>query len=122
MTREEIIQLNTDYLNGCEREHKMNELFEYVLELKKQERLEIGHWIVEKINNPSGEKISYITSYCPHCGKKMEGEIEQESVLDKIRTEIEQLPSELTTDGRRMIRRGSAFRVIDKYKNTESEK
>ena len=32
MTREEIMQLNTDYLNGCESEHKMNELFSYVLE------------------------------------------------------------------------------------------
>ena len=31
MTREEIMQLNTDYLNGCESEHKMNELFSYVL-------------------------------------------------------------------------------------------
>ncbi len=32
MTREEIMQLNTDYLNGCESEHKMNELFSYALE------------------------------------------------------------------------------------------
>lgn len=31
MTREEIMQLNTDYLNGCESEHKMNELFSYAL-------------------------------------------------------------------------------------------
>ena len=37
-------------------------------------------------------------------------------VLDKIRVEIEQMPSELTADGRRMIRRGSVFRIIDKYK------
>ena len=36
-------------------------------------------------------------------------------VLDKIRAEIEQMPSELTADGRRMIRRGSVFRIIDKY-------
>ena len=41
---------------------------------------------------------------------------EQYSALDKIRAEIEQMPSELTTDGRRMIRRGSVFRIIDKYK------
>ena len=32
MTREQIMQLNTDYLNGCESEHKMNELFSYALE------------------------------------------------------------------------------------------
>ena len=31
MTREEIMQLNTDYLNGCESEHKMNKLFSYIL-------------------------------------------------------------------------------------------
>lgn len=36
--------------------------------------------------------------------------------LDKIRAEIEQMPSELTNDGRRMIRRESVFRIIDKYK------
>lgn len=40
-------------------------------------------------------------------------------VLDKIKAEIEQMPSELTTDGRRMIRRGSVFRIIDKYKGVE---
>ena len=37
-------------------------------------------------------------------------------VLDKIKAEIEQMPSELTADGRRMIRRVSVFRIIDKYK------
>ena len=37
MTREEIMQLNTDYLNGCESEHKMNELFSYVLEQEMKE-------------------------------------------------------------------------------------
>ena len=37
-------------------------------------------------------------------------------VLNKIRAEIEQMPSELTTDGRRMIRRGSVFRIIEKYR------
>lgn len=45
---------------------------------------------------------------------------ERNELFDKIRAEIEQLPSELTEDGRRMIRRCSVFRVIDKYK-TESE-
>lgn len=40
MTREEIMQLNTDYLNGCESEHKMNELFNYALE--QQSKLKIG--------------------------------------------------------------------------------
>lgn len=37
-------------------------------------------------------------------------------VLDKIRAEIEQMPSELTADGRRMIRRESVFRIIDEHK------
>lgn len=41
---------------------------------------------------------------------------ERDELLDKIRAEIEQMPSELTADGRRMIRRGSVFRIIDKYK------
>ena len=36
--------------------------------------------------------------------------------LDKLKAEIAQMPSEMTADGRRMIRRGSVFRIIDKYK------
>ena len=40
-------------------------------------------------------------------------------ILDKIKVEIEQMPSELTIDGRRMIRRVSVFRIIDKYKGVE---
>lgn len=45
-----------------------------------------------------------------------------ELVLDSIKAEIEQLPSELTKDGRRMIRRRNVFQIIDKYKaDTESE-
>lgn len=44
------------------------------------------------------------------------------SVLDKIKAEIEQMPSELTNDGRRMIRRGSVFRIIDKYRTEMEEK
>ena len=43
-----------------------------------------------------------------------------ESMLDKIRAEIERMPSELTTDGKRMIRQVNVFRIIDKYK-AESE-
>lgn len=42
--------------------------------------------------------------------------LEQEDILDKIRAEIEQMPSELTIDGRGMIRRESVFRIIDKYR------
>ena len=38
MTREQIMQLSTDYLNDCESEHEMNELFYYVLELQKREQ------------------------------------------------------------------------------------
>ena len=41
-------------------------------------------------------------------------------ILNKIKNEIEQMPSELTADGRRMIRRGSVFQIIEKYKS-ESE-
>lgn len=36
-------------------------------------------------------------------------------VIKQIRADIEQLPSEITKDGRRMIRRGNVFRIIDKY-------
>ena len=39
-----------------------------------------------------------------------------DKIIDKIKVEIEQMPSELTNDGRRMIRRGSVFRIIDKYR------
>lgn len=42
-------------------------------------------------------------------------------ILNKIKNEIEQMPSELTTDGRRMIRRGSVFRIIEKYKSESEE-
>ena len=45
--------------------------------------------------------------------------LDNEDVLDKIRAEIEQMPSELTADGRRMIRRGSVFRIIDKHTKGE---
>lgn len=45
---------------------------------------------------------------------------ERDELLDKIRTEIDQLPSELTPDGRRMIRQVSVLRIIDEYK-AESE-
>lgn len=48
--------------------------------------------------------------------------LEQEPVLDKIRAEIELMPSELTADGRRMIRRESVFRIIDKYKTGSEDK
>lgn len=41
-------------------------------------------------------------------------------LLDRIRAEIEQMSSELTADGRRMIRRFNVLQIIDKYK-VESE-
>lgn len=37
-------------------------------------------------------------------------------VLNEIRAEIDQLPSELTADGRRMIRRARVYDILDKYK------
>lgn len=42
--------------------------------------------------------------------------LKQEDVIDKIKAEIEQLPSQLTVDGRRMVRSRNVFRIIDKYK------
>ena len=42
--------------------------------------------------------------------------LEQEPVLDKIKAEIEKMPSELTADGRRMVRRENVFRIIDKHR------
>lgn len=42
-------------------------------------------------------------------------------VLDEIRAEIEKLPSELTYDGRRMIRRVRVYDIIDKHRKGESE-
>ena len=66
--------------------------------------------------------------YCSYCGKWIKWAdkdeqnliMKQETILDKIRAEIEQMPSELTVDGRRMIRRAWVFQIIDKYK-AESE-
>lgn len=48
--------------------------------------------------------------------------LEQEPILDKIRAEIEHMPSELTEDGRRMVRRVSVFQIIDKYKAESEDK
>lgn len=48
--------------------------------------------------------------------------LEQESILDKIRSEIEQIPSELTVDGQRMIRQESVFQIIDKYITKSEDK
>lgn len=48
-----------------------------------------------------------------------EAEKEHNYHLKKIREEIEQMSSELTADGRRMIRRESVFRIIDKYLESE---
>lgn len=45
-----------------------------------------------------------------------------DSVLDEIRAEIEKLPSELTYDGRRMIRRVRVYDIIDKYKAESEDK
>ena len=70
MTREEIMQLNTDYLNDCESEHEMNELFYFVLELLKHEQEpncpyyvidEDGHGLCKNHRleqEPSGDAIS----------------------------------------------------------------
>lgn len=37
-------------------------------------------------------------------------------LLDEIKAEIDRLPSELTYDGRRMIRRARVYDIIDKYR------
>lgn len=39
-----------------------------------------------------------------------------DSVLGEIKAEIEDMPSELTYDYRRMVRQVSVFCIIDKYK------
>ena len=83
MTREEIMQLNTDYLNGCESEHKMNELFNYVLELQKNERM-VGSWIKSRdsygnnhftcpfCEHDIATKADTLgDNYCSNCGAKM---------------------------------------------------
>ena len=59
--------------------------------------------------------IDYVNAYTD------EGVTTADDVLDRIIAEIEQMPSELTADGRRMIRRGSVFRIIEKYKAEGSE-
>lgn len=46
----------------------------------------------------------------------------RKALLDDVKAEIEQMPSELTDDGKRMIRRGSVFRIIDKYKRQKVRK
>lgn len=38
-----------------------------------------------------------------------------DELLNEIRAEIEKLPSELTYDGRRMIRRVRVYDILDKY-------
>lgn len=59
---------------------------------------------------------------CEKSFKKMTRlEDEINKVLDEIRAEIEKLPSELTYDGRRMIRRVRVYDIIDKHRKGESE-
>ena len=50
---------------------------------------------------------------------KLDNNSNTNEVLNKIKAEIEQLPSELTADGRRMIRRGNVFSIIYKYIESE---
>ena len=91
MTREEIMQLNTDYLNGCESEHKMNELFNYVLELQKNERM-VGSWIKSRdsygnnhftcpfCEHDIATKADTLgDNYCSNCGAKLQESEPQES-------------------------------------------
>lgn len=40
-------------------------------------------------------------------------------LLNAISKEITSLPSELTEDGRRLIRRGDVFRIIEQYRGEE---
>lgn len=84
MTREEIMQLNTDYLNDCESEHEMNELFYYLLQLQEHE---------------------------PTLDKHVKNEVN--AVLDKIRAEIEQAKIYIlkTEDGKEI--KASANDVIN---------
>lgn len=42
-----------------------------------------------------------------------------EDLLRAISKEITSLPSELTEDGRRLIRRGDVFRIIEQYRGEE---
>lgn len=42
-----------------------------------------------------------------------------EDLLNAISKEITSLPSELTEDGRRLIRRGDVFRIIEQYRGKE---
>ena len=47
---------------------------------------------------------------------------ENTDVLDKIKAEIDQMPSELNEYGRRMIKRESVFQIIDKYRKKSEGK
>lgn len=42
-------------------------------------------------------------------------------ILDKIRAEIKTMPSELTRDGRRMVRQVNVFEIVDKYRESEEK-
>ena len=45
--------------------------------------------------------------------------ISRTDMLNAISKEITSLPSELTEDGRRLIRRGDVFRIIEQYRGEE---
>lgn len=90
----------------------MSDSFEFTLhspltpeDWNKISDAELENTISVTFQTPQGRQVKYIKC----------------EVLDKIRAEIEQMPSELTADGRRMIRRGSVFRIIDKYMAEGSE-
>lgn len=57
MTREEIMQLNTDYLNGCESEHKMNELFSYTLSQEPCDDAISREAVIEKLNELDWQEL-----------------------------------------------------------------
>lgn len=82
MTREEIMQLNTDYLNGCESEHKMNELFSYALEQQPSDTVSRDDF--EPITSEEMQKCKDIVKKYTPKQEPCEDAISRQRVLDLI--------------------------------------
>lgn len=97
MDREQINKIYSDYLNDCESEHDMEQIFTLAYKAIPSAEPKSGHWVEEKINewsrkvfcsecgcpppfehvsngdvySASGYGRSNKTKYCPNCGARM---------------------------------------------------
>lgn len=82
------MQLNTDYLNGCESEHKMNELFSYALDQQPWDDAVSRKAVLKKIDY----EVEHYCKYLEEVDDKRNAQTHVALVSDNIREEVEHLP------------------------------